>query len=314
MIKDICVLVFLGWIGDWLKKIIQRKLLRFTYWRKGWDKTKIKPDFEHTVYVNDEDFRDENNNMNKNNKIVERFETYCKRVAMKIFNVSFGEVKNNETEKRLMVRRILDAVTHSLYDSGLWFDIDEDNGDESATTKDEAKVEPDGCCCCCCKMICCCRCCEIIDDGENTQDNTQKNPRPKCRLTFEDTKSRFGLQKIVDVEITNRATALIVYASSRSARVRMAASLSSFPSSVNLAFYIASVLFMFALTLLSVFENRSVIQRMSGFTCDSSASTNSSSVDFQSSSEAKSTWMLLGFRLVDSSSLAMSRRLLLLKS
>src|SRR3989338_3568027 len=52
-LKDSCVLFFLGYIGDWLKKFIQRKMLRFTYWRKGWDKTKIKPNLQFTVYVND---------------------------------------------------------------------------------------------------------------------------------------------------------------------------------------------------------------------------------------------------------------------
>ena len=39
-------------------------MLRFTYWRKGWDKTKIKPNLEFTVYVNDSNYRYNNNNNN----------------------------------------------------------------------------------------------------------------------------------------------------------------------------------------------------------------------------------------------------------
>ena len=140
LLKDIVVLLLIGVVGDKVMRGVKRKIVvPFRFWKHGWDRKRIIPNLDRTIYVNDSKCRDETSERN------ESFEKYCERIITELFIItSSNNEKNNSNnvEEReheadvdeeneggkiwKLKSQLLAAVTFSMYDSGLWFDLDND--------------------------------------------------------------------------------------------------------------------------------------------------------------------------------------------
>jgi len=246
-------------------------------------------------------------------------------VTAKLFDINTKPEKEAETEEHQeqqqeqeddkveeegidesKVKMLTAAVNFALVDSGLWINLDSDlskipttnnvNEKEASVSQTEET-----------KLL----------DAQSTRKQTneefpsdqEQHQQLPIILDNDLFNSRVLLQKHVSQIVTQYSTALVFYARSREIKRRVASCFNSFPSSLQLVYYVTFV----ALMALSVFysvaiqpENRDKVEQIASFTCharDSSKPSNFTPTTFKVGA-AETSFFLIGFRLLNASALS----------
>lgn len=273
---------------------------------------------EITVYISDKSCRDGYNFS---------FKEYCDKICEEMF-VTFHTQPKNE---KILLR---DAVAFSLYDGGFWIDLSkvieapslspnatldaaiekfsnpsfhaDDNDESGEIENDDQRVNDD-------------EAQKIILENSDKENygsssfgvaHTFSPENPLVAIHQDDFASIPVLQQKVFSILTARASSIVYYTQSRFTRVSAASAINSFPSALQLIYYVGSIFLLFFFTLVIVKTDSNLAKIAAGCSASpssgsstSSSTTNapsSSSEDYSSSLHAV-IFYLLGFRLLNSS-------------
>ena len=279
VLKDVGVLLLIGAVGDNLARAIAKR----THPAKQWYHGRTTPlRLDETVYISDDACRDGDGD----GAASERFDEYCGRVARALFDVT---VTVDERHRAAL----LDAVAFALFDESCWIGLD------PATTPGppllatgESSVSP---------------------RAEPARNETQKLlATTPVQLVDSDFASAVALQEKVTAAVLERATSVVFYTQSRDIWVSVASAVNTFPSVLQLVYYVAGVATLFASTTFLVVgdaENLHQVEQIAAFKCNASSTTNSTGSEtvlaaLSSHLVRQAVYFLIGFRLVNASTFA----------